>query len=218
MKTPVPFYFVDPMCSWCWGFSPTFERVRGEFAADFEFSVIMGGLYPSASTPLDERSKAMIREHWDHVYEASAQPFDYRFLERDGFVYNTEPPCRAVVTARELTPGSEFSMLERVHSAFYADNLDVTKTATLADVAVAVGFERSEFLDHFDEEKTRLATGNDFAITQSASIQGFPALIAGALQGSGPLTAITIGYQRYDTIAGLLRRWLEEARATPQGR
>ena len=218
MKTPALIYFADPMCSWCWGFSPVFERLRREFAADFEFSLIMGGLYPSASAPLDESSKAAIRDHWDHVYEASAQRFDYRFFERDGFVYNTEPPCRAVVTAREFAPGSEFSMLERVHSAFYADNLDVTESATLADVAVAVGFERSEFLAHFDEEKARLATGNDFAITQSASIQGFPALIAGAQQGSGPLTAITIGFQPYDTIAELLRRWLEEARAAPAGR
>ena len=95
-----------------------------------------------------------------------------------------------------------------VHQAFYADNRDVTDADVLCDIAAAEGFERRAFQSHFEDKETRLATGNDFSITQSTGIRGFPALVAG-FEDKG-LTAITVGYQSLDAIAPAIKRWLEE--------
>ena len=46
------------------------------------------------------------------------------FLAREGFVYDTEPICRAVVTARAFAPGQNLLPLFRtLQRAFYIDEI-----------------------------------------------------------------------------------------------
>lgn len=90
-------YVADPMCFWCWGFSPVIHSIRESFDGTLTVQLLMGGLRPGTTDPMDEAAKIMVREHWDHVREASGQPFDFGFFDRAGFVYDTEPAPRAVV-------------------------------------------------------------------------------------------------------------------------
>jgi putative protein-disulfide isomerase len=58
-------YFADPMCSWCWGFSPVIAaiaRLSGERAP---IRLVVGGLRTGETRPLNARTKAYIRHHWD---------------------------------------------------------------------------------------------------------------------------------------------------------
>ncbi|MGE0483536.1 MAG: DsbA family protein [Gammaproteobacteria bacterium] len=206
MGVPMMLYFADPMCSWCWGFNPVMARVREAYGERFDLSLVVGGLSPHETRPLDARTRASVREHWQHVHEASGQPFDFGFFDRTGFVYNTEPACRAIVAARRLEPGSEFRMLHALHVAFYAANRDVTDETVLTDVASGLGFAREQFAACLDDQVTRLETGNDFMATQSIGIQGFPALVVGDEETG--LTGITVGYQDYEPIAHALDAWL----------
>ena len=84
-------YFADPMCSWCWGFSPVIEAVRERFGPSLPIRLMLGGLRPGTTEPMTEGSKREICEHWEHVHEASGQPFDWSFFDREGFIYDTEP-------------------------------------------------------------------------------------------------------------------------------
>ena len=61
----------------------------------------MGGLRPGTTTPVcPKRRGAEIRHHWDAVAQASGQAFDYRLLDREDFIYDTDPAAaRAVVLA-----------------------------------------------------------------------------------------------------------------------
>lgn len=211
MGVPMMLYFADPMCSWCWGFSPVIARLRETFEDQFDLQLITGGLSPHEAQPLDTRTKEAIREHWAHVVEASGQPFDFGFFDRDSFVYNTEPACRAVVTARTLQPGSEFRVLHALHVAFYAANRDITDTAVIGDVAAGLDFDRTGFIETFEDQATRLATGNDFMMTQSLGIQGFPALVVG--DEDDGLSAVTVGFQSYEALAPMIERWLAERTA-----
>ena len=62
----------------------------------------MGGLRPFNTQPTTAEFKEMLRGHWRHVATASGLPFSETVLERDDFIYDTEPACRAVVTARDM--------------------------------------------------------------------------------------------------------------------
>src|SRR3712207_1860168 len=100
MVGPHLVYVADPMCSWCWGFSPVIDAIRHRFADALPIRLIMGGLRPGTTKVMDAAAKRTIRTHWEHVQEASGQPFDFGFLDRDGFVYDTEPAAKAVVVVR----------------------------------------------------------------------------------------------------------------------
>ncbi len=40
MYKPLMLYFADPMCSWCWGFSPVIDRVESEFGDRFDLNLV----------------------------------------------------------------------------------------------------------------------------------------------------------------------------------
>jgi putative protein-disulfide isomerase len=165
MTGPNLIYIADPMCSWCWGFSRVFDAIRAHFGPALPIRLVMGGLRPGTTKPMHEDAKRTTREHWEHVREASGQPFDFGFFERDGFVYDTEPPARAVVVARRSGMDLALDMLKDLHHAFYAENQDVTDEAVLADVAEARGLERAAFLEAFRRSEMRDETWQDFAIS-----------------------------------------------------
>ena len=213
-------YVADPMCSWCWGFSPVIDAVRQRFGEGLPVRLILGGLRPGTTEPLDEPSKRTIREHWEHVREASGQPFDFAFFDRKGFVYDTEPASRAVVVARRGGPDAALSGLEAVQRAFYAENRDVTDAEVLAGIAAAeLGIDRSYFLAAFGSEEAQRETWTDFAIAQKAGIRGFPTLLAGAAEGE-PYGIVTQGFQPAERILAIVEHWLEGLgnRAGPDAR
>ena len=45
-------YVGDPMCSWCWGFSPVLNRIRADYDAVAPMRVVVGAVYtPSMPIP-----------------------------------------------------------------------------------------------------------------------------------------------------------------------
>ncbi len=206
-------YFADPMCSWCWGFSPVIEAIRDRHGETLPVRLVMGGLRPGTRAPMDEAAKAGVRSHWEHVHAASGQPFDFDFFARKGFVYDTEPASRAVVLARRRGEAPGFAYLRRVQAAFYAEDRDVTDPRVLADLAGELGLEREAFLDALASEDLAQETRQDFAVAQGAGIQGFPTLIAGT--GAGGYALITQGFQPAARILPALDHWLHLRRAEP---
>ncbi|MCR3809900.1 DsbA family protein, partial [Pseudomonas aeruginosa] len=127
----------------------------------------------------------------------------------DGFVYDTEPACRALVAARSLDEESAWPLVRAIQRAFYAEGRDVTQAAVLAGLAEAVGLPRIEFAAAFDSGEARDATAADFAWVQDLGIAGFPTLLA---ERNGQLALLTNGYQPLAELSPLLGRWLERGR------
>ena len=185
-------YFADPMCSWCYGFAPVISTLAERFEGRLGLQVVMGGLRAGHATPMGAEDKAYIRDAWTRVHAASGQPFDFAFLERKGFVYDTEPACRAVVTARRLKPQMALPFMARISQAFYAESRDMTSADEIAAVADEAGFDRHEF-------------GDTFLAAQELGIRGFPTLIAGSEDKGYAL--VTNGYRALEDVLEPLERW-----------
>jgi len=127
------------------------------------------------------------------VAEASGQPFSNAILERDDFVYDTEPPCRAVVAARALDAARAFAFMKSIQDAFYAEGIDVTRGDALADLATRAGYDAGAFRAALESDAAREATRRDFAETQSLGVGGFPTL---AMRHDGQLFLVASGFTR----------------------
>jgi len=200
-------YFSDPMCSWCWGFSPTIEAVRAAFGARAPVRLIMGGLRPGTTEPMTAEAKTQVRGHWAHVHEASGQAFDKGGLEREGFVYDTDPAARAVVLARRRDPDLGFAVLRAAQEAFYARNRDVTDLEVLADLAADHGLDRAVFRAGLEAEDVKAETWRDYATSQRAGVTGFPTLIAGP-RADGAYEVVTRGFQGPEPVLSAIEAWL----------
>lgn len=212
MAGPHLVYFADPMCSWCYGFSPVITAVGERFGEALPIRLVLGGLRPGTTEPMDETSRATVREHWTRVHDASGQPFDFTFFDRPRFVYDTEPACRAVVVLRRHGMALGLAALRRLHSAFYAGNRDVTDTDTLAEIAAELGVDAAAFREAFTADAAREETWDDLALSQRTGVRGFPTLIAGTGEDNS-YAMVTNGYQPAERIVPPLATWLERQTA-----
>src|SRR5512146_456127 len=205
-------YFADPMCSWCYGFSPVIEEVRRNFGRALPVRVMMGGLRPGTERPMDEAARREVLNHWTHVHEATGLPFDEGALDREGFVYDTDPGARAVVAVRRESQELAVSYLARAQRAFYAEGRDVTSGEVLADLAEELGFDRESFLDQWSAEEAKQETWRDYAISQRAGVTAFPTLVGGPNE-EGVYGVVTRGYAPADQVVGVLKDWISRIAA-----
>ncbi len=208
-------YFADPMCSWCWGFSPVINGLADHFGSRLPITLIIGGLRPGVTQSMDEKSKAEIRHHWETVQQRTGQPFDYSFFDRPSFVYDTEPADRAIVVMRLLNPVVTLAYLNSVQHAFYAENRDVTDENVLADIAAEHGLDRERFLKALGTEQASLATRQDFETARDSGVTGFPTLYAGDTQSGYAM--VTTGYRPLDGLPEILEDWLSMPPSSTNG-
>jgi putative protein-disulfide isomerase len=201
-------YFSDPMCSWCWGFSPVIAEIQETFGAALPIRLIMGGLRPGTTTPMTDEARAELRGHWRHVTEASGQPFGERALATSGFVYDTDPPARAVVLVRRFAPEKALAFLARLQEAFYVEGADVTDAEALADFAETFGLDRQTFAAAMETQEAKQETWRDYAIAQQAGVTGFPTLVMGPC-ADGAYVPITRGFAPTQTVLPAIGGLLE---------
>ena len=208
MSAPLLWYFADPMCSWCWGFSPVIETVRDEYRDRMKIALVLGGLRPAETAPLTAAGREDILHHWQQVHARTGQPFRFENALPDGFVYDTEPASRAVVTVGSLDSALIFPLFKAIQSAFYAEGRDVTQPRVLADLAAGLGVDAAAFLQAFDSDAARAKTQAHFRQARQAGVRGFPALI---LQQDSQLHSVGNGCLPLEVVREAIYRYLQPA-------
>jgi len=198
-------FFGDPMCSWCWGFAPELQGIHTAIGDRAQLHMIMGGLRPGTAETWDREMRDYIRHHWEDVEAKTGQPFDYARFKDENFVYDTEPACRALVVAREMSAASAPALYEALQRGFYADGLDITDAEVLADIAQDQGLDRESFHSLFASPKAREWVAFDFNRTRAFGVTGFPSVLCAE---DGQYAFLTLGYRPFSAIAPLLEEWL----------
>jgi putative protein-disulfide isomerase len=199
-------YVMDPMCSWCWGFAPVLESLAEQAAAaGVGLELVMGGLRRDG-VAIDAAARVRYLGYWQAVNASTGQLFNFNAGLPEGLVYDTEPACRALVTARNLAPELVWPLARLIQRAFYTEGVDVTRASVLVELAERAGIPRIVFAEAFDSAAQRAATAADSSWTQDLGIAGFPTLLA---ERNGQLALLTNGYQPLDVLQPLLTRWLE---------
>ena len=187
-------YIADPMCSWCYGFSNEVTQLKEQYAADFSFQMVMGGLRPGGGDPWEDKFKNMLKHHWEKVAEASGLPFGYELFNRESFNYDTEPSCRAVCVVKDLAPEHAFGFFKTVQSRFYAESQDPSELEFYQPICENFGIPFDQFSMLFLSEQYKEKTRADFAQCMEWGIRGFPSVI---IQMDEQLTLLTKGYMKF---------------------
>lgn len=200
-------YVGDPMCSWCWGISQELTKFAEAHAAAYPLLVVAGGLRPGTTEPMDEELANFLEHHWQDVNRASGQPFSYGILKDRTFVYDTEVPCRAVVTVRELAPEKAFGFFKAIQENFYVNNQNTNETASYLPICDQFGIDRTAFQKSFESPEMRQRTQADFALSSRLGVRGFPAVL---LQTGGEVRLLANGFAPF----AQLEKAFEQAVAT----
>jgi len=200
-------YVGDPMCSWCWGIAPALSQLREHCQQrQVPFHVVVGGLRAGGGDAWTPGFKQFLAHHWQEIGKLTGQPFSFDILGWEAFDYDTEPACRAVVTARLLSAGSELGFFSAVQRKFYVENEDPKQIGFYRSVCAETGLDFEAFSTHFESETARTMTLRDFQLSRDWGVRGFPSVL---LRTSGNSVTIASGFstfekmqQRFDILLG----------------
>lgn len=196
-------YIGDPMCSWCWGAAPELSKLQTE-NPEIPFKIILGGLRPGTTAPMQAKQKKFLKTHWQEIQEMTGQPFDFKVLEREDFIYDTEPAARAVLSVRQLKPSLEFEFFKAIQYAFYAEGKDTNMLDTYLTLSRGFDIKPEEFEEVFTQRSIKAATLSEFDQSRSLGVMGFPTVL---IRIEAKHKALARGYDTFENMQNRLVQW-----------
>ena len=202
---PVLWYCADPMCSWCWGFSPVIEEILATYEGKLNCALVLGGLRTGATEPMSSQQRDEILHHWQEVHKITGQSFEFKNAMPEGFIYDTEPACRAVAAISGIKVELIFPLFKAIQSSFYKEGLDVTQKEILANIVQKLGVDKTVFLEEFDSEEADKKVKAHFHQIHQFGVRGFPTIV---LQGKDSYHLLANGYRKLDELKPEIDDWL----------
>ena len=170
-------YVHDPMCSWCWGFRPTLERLRGELPAALGFRRLLGGLAPDSDQPMADEKRAHLQATWRRIAERiPGTTFNHDFWRVCQPRRSTWPACRAVIAARMLDSEAEDTMITAIQHAYYVEARNPSDDDTLVALAAQIGLATQPFATRLHAPETQAALAAEIAESRRIGAHSFPSL------------------------------------------
>ena len=191
-------YVVDPMCSWCWGFTGVRAEVGEEFP-DLEWQLVMGGLAPDSDEPMDEETRAYVQDAWRAVAAKTGAEFNHDFWTECAPRRSTYPSCRAVIVAGESGKAEE--MLAAIQHAYYRDARNPSDTEMLSALAADLGLGAAAFEAGLRAPETQARLEEDFALRSALGAFSFPSI---GLRDGHEAQLLTTGWCDASTLLGAI--------------
>ena len=181
--------------------------------------IIVGGLRAYNKQAMDDAQRTMIRGHWQHVAEASGLPFSDVGMTQPGFIYDTEPACRALVATKiiadHLNGQQLLQVFHAIQAAFYAQGRDITQTSVLAEVVVNAlnnidgedSYDQESFIETFVSPQCMSDVRAEFEQCQRWGIRGFPGLL---IVHNEALHMIAAGYTKITELRAAIKHVLSQ--------
>lgn len=169
------YYIYDPMCSWCWGFRPVWERVRQALSGRLEIVYVLGGLAPETEAPMPQAMREQLQDTWRRISEMCGAQFNFDFWRQNTPRRSTYPACKAVLVAREYA--KEPAMYARIQHFYFLEAGNPSLYENLYGLAEELGIPRLDFIEqiHSAELDKLFCAERQFAVELGA--QGYPSVV-----------------------------------------
>lgn len=202
-------YVGDPLCSWCWSISPDLEALQAYAeSAGLPFTALVGGLRPGGGDAWTPQFRASLRHNWKEIHARTGRPFVYDLFERASFNYDTEPPCRAVVTARELLRATDrperdlLAVFISVQEKFFVANQDPNEVAFYESICQQHDLDFAAFRQRFESQSIKDQTLAEFNRVRRMGVDGFPTVL---FRDGDSLREVAYGYAPGDEMIATVR-------------
>jgi putative protein-disulfide isomerase len=187
-------YVHDPMCSWCWGFEPTRQKIFAAIAGRMQIRRMVGGLAPDSDAPMPEAMRSMLQQTWQRIEQMiPGTEFNFDFWQKCSPRRSTYPANRAVIAAREQGDEFDAQMTARIQQAYYLEARNPSDNSTLIELATDIGLDSERFATSLVADATQQKLIAEIQATREMGIDSFPSL---AVQKADGLRHIGLNYTR----------------------
>lgn len=172
-------YVHDPMCSWCWGFRPTFEKLKQALPErGIKLRYILGGLAPDSNDPMPEAMQQQLQLTWQRIQQHIPNTsFNFDFWTHCKPRRSTYPACRAVIATQQLAPEQEDKMILAIQKAYYTRAMNPSDNDTLITLAKEMGINGDLFGETLDSPETQKKLMDNIAESRRINATSFPSLV-----------------------------------------
>lgn len=193
-------YVYDPICGWCYGFTPVIQQLQQQFGKEMEFEIVSGGMLLHANRRPASAMYTYIQDAHKRVEETTGVTFGPAFL--DGYlqtddVMDSEKPGLALTIFKQYQPENAISFAHDMQAALNYEGKSLNDDETYKTLAEKYHLPAQEFLDKMKEDEQRYATHEEFNMVQQWGITGFPAVI---IDNGEQLFLIARGYTPLERI------------------
>lgn len=185
---PTLYYVHDPMCSWCYAFAPTWQRIESALPTELSVEHVLGGLAPDSDEPMPPPMRDYLQQLWRRIQTAvPGTVFNFDFWTQCTPRRSTYPACRAVLTAKHFDPTLERSMITGIQRAYYQQARNPADVDTLCAVAEDIGLEPQSFRAWLASAPCEAELARELRKTRDLGVTGFPSLILASDSGLSPV-------------------------------
>ncbi len=191
------------MCSWCWGFRPTWAVIKANLPKEVEVKYLLGGLAPDSSETMPESMQSDIAGYWRRIQQhIPGTQFNFDFWDKCEPRRSTYPACRAVIAARKQNPDIELDMIEKIQHAYYMGAQNPSDDSTLIEIAKSLGLDKKQFAADLNAAETQQQLESEMIMGRQLGAQGFPSLI---LAKDGQAQYLPLDYNSADNVLNMIK-------------
>jgi putative protein-disulfide isomerase len=190
-------YVHDPMCSWCWGFRPTWLKLKHLLPADISVTSQVGGLAPDSDEPMPQALQRDIQSAWQRIQQViPGTKFNFDFWKNNTPQRSTYPACRAVIAAREMANKAD-EMTYGIQQAYYLQAQNPSILDTLVEVARSIGLDPVAFEQKMHSAELQATFIAELERVRAIDVYSFPSLV---LQIDDQIHPVRLDYNSADSM------------------
>jgi len=203
-------YVYDPLCGWCYGFSPVMVEVYEKYKDRIDFEVVSGGMVTGDRVgPIGEIA-GYIKQAYKTVEDRTGIKFGEAFLtdvlEEGSPIFSSTEPSIAMSVFKTYQPEKALLFAHALQKAIYKDGIHPTSLEDYRPYVEQFGINPEAFIQKIKEEKAVEATNQDFQRTADFGVNGFPTVF---IEKEGEYYVLTRGYTDLEIMMKRVKAFLE---------
>ncbi len=201
------YYVHDPMCSWCWGFRPTWQVIMERLDKDIHVQYLLGGLAPDTDDPMSQALQTTIHNTWKRIQQTiPGTEFNFDFWTVCQPRRSTYPSCRAVIATQQQAPAQEAAMLLAIQEAYYLQARNPSDDDVLIDLARGLDLDTGQFSRDLSSPETRQVLLSEIRLCRELGARSFPGLV---LKHDDDIHMLRLDYNDQDVICRQIEIYLD---------
>lgn len=178
---PVVLYVYDPLCGWCYGFSPVMHRLATEMGQDADFRVISGGMVTGNRVgPLSDIAP-YIRKAYQDVERLSGVKFGESYLKvllgDAGWRMDSDPPSLLHTALVTLFPDRQTEVSAAIQKGIYQQGIEPVSPELTKWVATQFNLTADSLTQKMNSPENQELKKAQYDLSAKLGVTGYPAVL-----------------------------------------
>ena len=200
-EKPILLYVFDPLCGWCYGFSPVMVRLHDEYKDMMEFDVISGGMVVGDRIgPLSDKA-SYIKGAYKVVEDKMNVKFGDKYINEvlaEGSAIQTSiPSSKLLVAFKSLDNSNAILFAHELQNALYYHGIHPDDMAGLLDNCNTFGVSKESIMTIATSEEVIAVMEHDFEMSSQLGVTGFPTVF---IIKDNAISVVSRGADSYENV------------------